>query len=134
MPVECWVVAGQSLPRSLASGRSPCPGGYHAGAQGSDGKAGLLWGQWEHSLSHFSCDHKMRNLVRTPEKHCGLDSLLSVLGNGREGSNMKWCRVRRTLGAALLAFESVEGAVGSFCLRLHLVCVVLRLSSAYQTL
>ena len=36
---------------------------------------------------------------------CGLDSLLSVLGNGREGSNMKWCRVRRTLGAALLAFE-----------------------------
>ena len=67
--VECWAVAGRSLPRSLASGRSPSPGGYRAGAQGSDAKAGLLGGQWEHPLSHFSCDHKMRNLVRTPEKH-----------------------------------------------------------------
>lgn len=47
---------------------------------------------------------------------------------------MKWRRVRRTLGAALLAFESVEEAGGSFCLRLNLVYVVLRLSSAYQTL
>ena len=47
---------------------------------------------------------------------------------------MKWCRVRKTLGAALLAFESVEEAGGSFCLRLNLVYVVLRLSSAYQTL
>ena len=84
MLTECWLSAGWVLSCSLAflqaAGGSRDAGDHHAGSLPCrEGRAELLCGHWEHSPLTFPCGHKISTpLSRTPEKPCGLDSLLSV--------------------------------------------------------